>query len=1062
MMRRIVASSLKFRRLIVALAVGLVAVGVTQVGSLPVDQLPEFGPTMVEVRTEALGLSATEVEQLITVPLEQDLLNGIAFVDEIHSQSLPGLSSVVMVFEPGTPLLDARQVVQEKVAEAAVALPGVSAPPQMLQPYSSTSRVLSVRLSSETMEPIKMSELAKWTIAPRLLGVQGVANVSIWGFRDRQLQVLVDPERLRDADLTLQQIVNTTGNSLWFSPLTFLEASTPGTAGFIDTPNQRFGIRHELPIKTADDLAQIPIEDDDGSAVIVDGQPVRLGDVTDLVEDHQPLIGDAIFPEGQSGLMLVVEKFPEANTVEVTHGVEEALDSLREGLGGMEVDTSLFRPADYVETSGNNLAIALAIGGLLLIALLALLLAEWRSIVVAVAAIVSSLTVAGAILVVRDVTLNVMLLAGLVMAIGIVVDDAVTDVHQIAERLRARAETGAPAWRRVLDASLAVRSSLLFATFIVIAAVVPGFFLDGQAGAFLPPVLVSYLLAIGASMLVALVLTPGLGLMLLAKPSGPQGSPVLRWITRRHESSVTRALRRPRWAYGAMGVALVAGLVTFPFLDRDASVRLKETDLLVRWDAAPGTSLPEMNDVTAQVVNELSAIPGVGNVGAHVGRAIHSDQIVNVNSGEIWIDVDGSADHDETVASIERVLSSRADLSHRVTTYPEQRIADVLSGNDRDVVVRVYGADGEILADKAEEIRGRLAEISGIERATVETVPTEPTIEVEVDLQRAQRFGVKPGDVRRAAAILLAGLPVGNLFEEQKVFDVVVWGSPDIRRSAADVEQLLIDTPSGDHVRLSQVADVRVVENPTVLRHEAVSNYLDVSADIADRDAAAVLDDVRAAVAGVAFPLEHHAEIRGAATDADSSSSRVLAVAITAALAIFLLLQAAFTSWRLAILAFAMLPVALAGGIVAALIAGGTIGLGAFAGLLALLGLAGRSVVLMIRHYQHLEREGDEAFGDELVLRGTRERLLPTVVAALGTIVALAPLLVMGDVAGLEIARPMAIVMIGGLVTSTLVVLFVLPALYRMHGFVAKRDTVADELIVLPESAVEVEPVTGG
>ena len=412
MMRRIVASSLKFRRLIVALAIGLIAVGVTQVGNIPVDQLPEFGPTMVEVRTEALGLSATEVEQLITVPLEQDLLNGIAFVDEIHSESLPGLSSVVMVFEPGTALLDARQVVQEKVSEAAVALPGVSAPPQMLQPYSSTSRVLSVRLSSETMPPIKMSELAKWTIAPRLLGVQGVANVSIWGFRDRQLQVLVDPDRLRDADLTLQQIINTTGNSLWASPLTFLEASTPGTAGFIDTPNQRFGIRHENPIKTADDLAQIPIEDDEGNAVIVDGQSVLLGDVTELVEDHQPLIGDTVFPEGKSGLMLVVEKFPDANTVEVTHGVEEALDSLSEGLGGMEVDTSLFRPADYVETSTGNVAMALAIGGLLLIAVLVLLLASWRSVVTAVAAIVASLAVAGTILVVRDVTLNVMLLAG--------------------------------------------------------------------------------------------------------------------------------------------------------------------------------------------------------------------------------------------------------------------------------------------------------------------------------------------------------------------------------------------------------------------------------------------------------------------------------------------------------------------------------------------------------------------------------------------------------------------------------------------------------------------------
>jgi Cu/Ag efflux pump CusA len=1063
MMRRIIASSLKFRRLMVALAAGIVVFGVVQLRQLPVDQLPEFGETMVEVRTEALGLSATEVEQLITVPLEQDLLNGVAFVEEIHSQSLPGLSSVVMIFEPGTPLLDARQVVQEKVSEAAVALPGVSAPPQMLQPYSSTSRVLSVRLSSENLTPIKISELAKWTIAPRLLGVQGVANVSIWGFRDRQLQVLVDPERLRDADLTLQQIVNTTGNSLWVSPLTFLEASTPGTAGFIDTPNQRLGIRHESPIKTAVDLAQIPIEDDEGRAVIVDGRPVRLGDVTDLVEDHQPLIGDAVFPKGQTGLMLVVEKFPGANTAEVTQGVEEALEGLRPGLEGMEIDTSLFRPADYVEDSVDNVATALVIGGLLLLAALALLLFEWRSILVAAGAIVASLTVAGMILVVRDVTLNVMLLAGLMMAIGVVVDDAVSDAHGIADRLRARTEedAGAPAWRRVLDASFAVRSSLLFATFIVIAAVVPGFFLDGQAGAFLPPVLISYLLAVGASMLVALVLVPGLGLMLLTKPTEPRESPVLRWIRARHGSGVTSAIRRPRWAYAAMGLALVAGVATFPALARDASVRLKENDLLIRWDAAPGTSLPAMNSITTEVVDELSAIPGIGNVGAHVGRAIHSDQIVNVNSGEIWVNLDGAADHDETVASIEEVLASHADLSHRVTTYPEQRIADILSGRDRDMVVRVYGADREILAAKAEEIRGRLAGVQGIERAAVETVPTEPTIEVEVDLQRAQRFGVKPGDVRRAAAILLAGLPVGNLFEEQKVFDVVVWGSPDIRRSAADVEQLLIDTPSGDHVHLSEVADVRVAENPTVLRHEAVSNYLDVSADIAGRDAGAVVDDVEAAIAGVTFPLEHHAEIRGAASDPDASPSQIPAVAVTSAIAIFLLLQAAFLSWRLAILAFATLPIAIAGGIVAAAIGGGTIGLGAFAGLLAVLGLTARSVVLTIRHYQRLEREGADTFGDELILRGTQDRFLPTVVGALGTIVALVPLVVLGDVAGLEIARPMAIVMIGGLVTSTLLTLFVLPPLYRMHGFVAQRDTVTDDLIVLPEAAVEVEPMAG-
>ena len=1061
MMRRIVASSLKFRRLVVAGAAGLIVFGVVQARSMPVDQLPEFGPTMVEVRTEALGLSAIEVEQLITVPLEQDLLNGIAFVDEIHSESLPGLSSVVMTFEPGTPLLDARQVVQEKVAEAAVALPGVSAPPQMLQPYSATSRVLAVRLSSDTMSPIQMSVRARWTIVPRLLGVQGVANVSIWGFRDRQLQVQVDPERLRAADLTLQQIINSTGNSLWASPLTFLEASTPGTAGFIDTPNQRIGIRHENPIKTAADLAQIPIEELDGEVVVVDGEPVRLGDVTNVVEDHQPLIGDAIFPDGQPGLMLVVEKFPDANTVEVTHGVEEALDALGQGLAGMQIDTSLYRPADYVEDSTGNLAVLLGIGGIVLLAALALLWFDWRSVVTSAAAVVASLAVAALILMWRDVPLNVMVLAGLVMAVGVIAHDAVTDVAAIRERLREQVGTGVPAWRTVLDGSVAARSSLLFATFVAVAAVVPAFFLDGQAGAFLPSIVASYLLAVGASMVVALVLTPALGLMLLAGGSAkPRGSRVIDSIRRRHASVITRAVRRPRWAYAALAVALVAGVATLPFLDREPSIGLRETDLLVQWDAAPGTSLPAMNDVTSDAVKELDSLSGVETVSAHVGRAIHSDQVVNVNSGEIWIGLAGSADPEATTAAIERVLDSYPDLRHRVTTYPEQRITDVLEGRDRDLVVRLYGADLRALDEKAEEISGLIAGIDGIQRPTVERVPTEPTIEVEVDLERAQRYGVVPGDVRRSAAILLSGLAVGNLFEDQKVFDVVVWGTPEIRRSVEDVEQLLIDTPGGDHIRLSQVADVRVVPNPTVLRHESVSNYLDVSADISGRDTQDVVADVRRAVNGVEFPLEHHAEIRGAFSQDESARSQLFAVALAAALAVFLLLQAAFTSWRLATLAFVGLPIALVGGLLAATIVGGTIGLGSFAGLLAVLALAARNAIMVIRHYQQLERAEGESFGDELVLKGTEDRVGPTLVASVATIAALAPLLFLGDVAGLEIAHPMAVVMIGGLVTSTLFTMFVLPPLYRVHGFVARRDTVADDLVVLPEAAVDVEPAT--
>ena len=357
MTRWIVASSLKFRRLVLALAVGVLVAGIVQVGKTPVDVLPEFNPPMVEVQTEALGLSAEEVEQLITVPLEQDLLAGVAFLDEIESVSLPGLSSVVMTFEPGTDVLDARQVVQERLTQAVgvAGLPQVAKLPQMIQPLSSSNRLSMIKLSSDDLSPIEVSVLARWVITPRLMGVPGVANVSVWGFRDRQLQVLVDPARLKQNATTLQQVIETTGNALEVSPLSFLEASTPGTGGFIDTVNQRLDIFHEQAISTAEELAQVPLEGQGGG-----GTPKALGDVAKVVEDHQPLIGDAICPGGEQCLLLVVEKFPGANTVEVTKGVEAALAAMRPGLGDMRIDSSLYRPASFIESSFERLRLGAA------------------------------------------------------------------------------------------------------------------------------------------------------------------------------------------------------------------------------------------------------------------------------------------------------------------------------------------------------------------------------------------------------------------------------------------------------------------------------------------------------------------------------------------------------------------------------------------------------------------------------------------------------------------------------------------------------------------------------
>jgi Cu/Ag efflux pump CusA len=1047
MVRWIVASSLKFRRLVLAAAVGLVVVGIVQAGRTPVDVLPEFNPPMVEVQTEALGLSAEEVEQLITVPLEQDLLAGVAFLDEIESVSLPGLSSVVMTFEPGTDLLDARQVVQERLTQAVgvAGLPQVAKLPQMIQPLSSSRRLSMIKLSSDSLSPIEVSVLARWVITPRLMGVPGVANVTAWGFRDRQLQVLVDPERLRQHRTTLQRVIETTGNALEVSPLSFLEASTPGTGGFIDTPTQRLDIFHEQAIRTANELAQVPVEGQGGR-----GAPKTLGEVAKVVEDHQPLIGDAICPGGERCLLLVVEKFPGANTVEVTRGVEGALDAMRPGLGDLRIDSSLYRPASFIESSFEQLRWALLVGGLLLLLLIGALFWDWRRVLVSVAPIPVALAAAAVVLYLRGAPVNFMVVAGLVLGLTAVIHDVITDTYSLASRLRRRREddSGPSVWATVVEASSATRSGVFYAVLIVAAAIVPLLFLRGEGGAFLPPILLTYLLAVAASMLVALTVTPVLAVMLLAKaPSRRSASPVSGWLRPRYDRIAPRLVTRTGAALVVAAAVAVIGLVATPFLDTSLRPSLKERDVLVHVQAPPGTSLPRMTEITQRAVQELGSLPGVVNVGGQVGRAVMSDQIVNVNSGEIWVKIDPAADYRATVASIEDTVVGYPGVSTDVLTYSEERVTDVLGRSDDDLVVRIYGENPDVLNSKADEVRAMVAGVDGVARASVDRPLDEPTVEVEVDLARAQAAGVKPGDVRRAAAQLLGGITVGNLFEQQKVFDVVVWGAPEIRQSQSDIEQLLIDTPNGGHVRVGEVADVRVGPNPTVIRHESIATYLDVTADVTGRDVGAVARDIDRQLDRVEFPLEHHAALLGGFQEQQTDRTRLVAVAVAAAIAIFLLLQAAFASWRLAAVSFLMLPLALVGGLVAALLTGGALTLGSIAGLVGVLGFTARAVLMLIRHYQRLERTDGMPFGPELVVRGTRDVLAPTLMAALAAAVVLAPIVVVGSEPGFEIVQPMAVVVLGGLLTTVLLTLFVVPALYLRFGRVSDKDIWTDELL---------------
>ena len=1051
MMRWIVGSSLRLRRVVVVVAAGLMAVGFMQLRKTPVDVLPEFMPPTVELQTEALGLSAYEVEQLITVPLEQDLLNGIAWLDEIRSESAPGLSSIELEFEPGTDILRARQLVSERLTEA-YALPNVSKPTTMLQPTSSTRRVLMIGMSSESLSLIDMSVLARWTIKPRLQGVPGVANVSIWGQRERQLQVRVDPRRLSDKDVTLQEVITTTGNALWVSPLSFLEASTPGTGGFIDTPNQRLGIQHLLPISNAADLANVTVQREAG------GAPLRLGDVASVVEDHQPLIGDAVLPTGP-GLLLVVEKFPGTNTLEVTRAVEAALKELQPGMADVRFDTSIYRPADYLQQSIDNVALALIIGAVLLILLLGAFFYDWRTAIIAAVSMPAALAVALLVLRLRDVTVSTIVVAGLAMALVAVVDDAVTGVESVVRRLR-RARLGGSKKStilNVLDATLETRRATLFATLAVALATVPLFFLSGIAAAFFPTLAASYLLAVVASMAVALTVTPALGMLLLADAPLDRDPPLVRRLHGASDRVLKPLIQRPGRVLIGLGVLAAIGFATLPFIQRGFVLpAFKERVLLVDVDAAAGTSHPEMTRIIAQADAELRALPGVANVGSHVGRAITSDQDGGVNTAEMWIAIDPDADYASTVRTVGEVVTGYPGLDSDVLIYSNERVTDLLTGIENDIVVRVFGEDLDILTTQAQEVQKMLAGVDGVREPLAQLPIQEPTIEVKVDLAAAQRYGLKPGDVRRAATTLLSGLEVGNLFEDNKVFEVVVWGTPEIRSSVEAIRGLPIDTPSGRQVSLGAVAQVSINPNPNSIHRESVSRTIDVTANVHGRSLGAVIGDIERNLSGMDFPLEYHAALLQDSATRQADLRRLIALAVAAAAGILLLLQAAFGSWRNATLLFLTMPVALSGGLLGALVGGRVATIGMIGGLFALFFITVRNGTLLFTRYRELER--DAVSGPELALRGARERLAPTIMTALGTSVALLPLLILGDRAGSEILRPMAAVVVFGLVTSTLYSAFALPVLYLR--FAAKPGTLSleDEIELTRDRVIVLDP----
>ncbi len=1034
----LIRASLQFRVLVLLIALGVIAVGVQTTESIPLDVFPEFAPPLVEIQTEAPGISTEDVESLISVPIE-NAVNGIPFVKAVRSKSVLGLSSVRLIFANGTDLLMARQLVQERIALVAPQLPIVARPPVILPPLSSLSRCMKIGLWSDTKNQMDMTVLTKWTIRPRLMSVSGVANVAVWGEKDPQLQVIADPDRLRANGITLDALMQAVR-----------DATAVGSGGFVDTPNQRLALRHIPAVLTPEQLGNMVLAFRNSGATNSSvatpnvlrpattptqaGSPIRIRDVAEVVVDFAPPIGNAII-NNQPGLLLIVEKQPWANTLAVTRGVEKAMAELKPGMGEVQFDTTIFRPATFIERSLANLSHSMLVGCVLVILVLLVFLYDWRCAFISAMAIPLSMVAAILVLYMRGGTVNTMVLAGLVIALGEVVDDAIIDVENIMRRLRLNAATDnpQPPFQIVLDASMEVRSAVVYATIIVVLAFLPVFFLEGLSGSFFRPLAASYILAILASLAVALTVTPAMCLMLLpAKARLRHRDGPLVVVLKRAYRAVLQGILRFQWM-ALSGFAAVFGLVacSIPYLGEELMPNFRETDFLMHWVEKPGIGIEAMDRITTRASKELMAIPGVRNFGSHIGRATVADEVVGPNFTELWISIDDQHDYDATVAKVQSVVDGYPGLYRDLLTYLKERIKEVLTGTSAAIVVRIYGPDMDRLRAIAADVATQIKPIEGVTTLKVEPQVLVPQISIEMRPEASSQFGLTSAALMRTVSTLVNGTQVGEIYRDQGIYGVFVRGTQQAHRDPTAIEDLMIDTPSGAQVPLNSVAMVTIVPAPNEIKREGASRRLDVTCNVAGRDLGAVAQEIEAAVQkNVVFGVGYHPEFLGEYAEARASRQRLVLLSFAAILMITVILYVDFQSWKLVALMLAMLPLAVLGGVLGVFASGGILSLGSLVGFVTIIGIAARNAIMLISHYRHLrESEGMDP-GRELVLRGAEERLAPILMTALTAALALAPLVYTGNLPGQEIEYPMAIVILCGLASATMVNLFVLPLLF--------------------------------
>jgi CzcA family heavy metal efflux pump len=1027
MLQALVHFSLKYRGVVVVLACILLGYGLYVASNAKLDVFPNFVQPQVAIQTECPGLAPEQVELLVTLPIET-IVNGLGDMESLRSESIGGLSIITVVFKEGTDVFRARQMLGEQLAEIAGELPTSVKTPRMTPLTSSTMDLLKIGLVSDRLTPMELRTFADWTLKPRLLSVPGVAKCSTFGGEVRQLQIQVLPDRLLAHDLALSDV---------------LAAARVSTgvmgAGFIETRNQRITLQTEGQALTPEILGEVVVAHTNGSSV-------RLKDVARVVEGGEPKFGDTVIM-GRWGVLMTMSSQYGANTMEVTKLLEAALDDMKPVFEkeGIKIFGRMHRPATFIEAALRNMKHSLALGGILVAVVLFLLLGSVRTACISLVAIPMSLLTAVMVLEKCGITINTITLGGLAIALGSVVDDSIIDVENIFRRLRENKTLAQPkpVFEVVLRASLEVRRAIIYATFIVVLIFLPVLTLTGLQGSFFAPLALSYILAILASLLTALTLTPALAFLFFDKGVSQPTEPRLqRWLKTGYRRGLGLIARWPRLIIGVVAVVCVAAATRLPFFGGELLPKFREGHFVLQVSTPPGTSLLEMLRVGTQISQELLQNEHVATVEQQVGRAELGEDPWGPHRSEFHVELKPIAGKEEEKVEEELndLLKKIPGIQFEVLTFLGDRIGETLTGETAPVVVNIFGDDLDMLDAKAQEVANVLKSVSTNANANVKSPPGAPRMAVRLRPERLTQFGFRPVEVLEAIQTSYQGTVVAQTHRGNQVADVAVILDDKDRQDPETIGSLLLRNAQGSIMPLRELAEVYPTSGRFSILHEGARRRQTVTCTVTGTDVTSFVTEAKKQVKAKVNFGSTYAVFSGAAQAKERAQHELLLHSGIAAVGILLLLAVVFHNWRNMLLLLANVPFALVGGVLAVWLtslidpSANSLSIGSLVGFVTLFGITMRNSIMMISHFEHLVTEEGMTWGPEAAIRGASERVMPILMTATVTSLALLPLALGTGEAGREIEGPMAIVILGGLVTSTALNLLVLPTLALRYG----------------------------